>query len=65
MRGIRVEMMGIRGIRLGMRGTGSGNEGNKVENLRIGVELMNYNCGEGQKLKEMCVFIRHSFDTLV
>ena len=44
MRGIRVGMMGIRGIRVGMRGTGSGNEGNKVEDFRIGVELMNYNC---------------------
>ena len=44
MRGIRVGMMGIRGIRVGMRGTGSGNEGNKVEDFRIGVELMKYNC---------------------
>ena len=26
-----------------------GNEGNKGENLRIGLELLNYNCGEGQK----------------
>ena len=38
--------MGKRGIRGGMRGTGGGNKG---DNLRVGVELMNYNCGEGQK----------------
>ena len=41
--------MGKRGIRGGMRGTGGGNEGNKGDNLRVGVELMNHNCGEGQK----------------
>ena len=28
-------------------GNQGGNEGNRGENLRIGVELMNYNCGEG------------------
>ena len=42
MMGIRVGMMGIRvgmmGISVGMWGTGGGNEGNKGENLRIGVE---------------------------
>ena len=32
-----------------MRETGGGNEGNKGENLRIEVELTNYNCGEGEK----------------
>ena len=42
MRGIKVGMMGI-------RETGCANEGNKGENLRIGMELMDYNCGEGQK----------------
>ena len=54
MRGNRVGMMGMRGITVGMRGTGvgmreigSGNEGNQGENLRIGVELINWNCGEG------------------
>ena len=35
MMGIRVGMMGIS---VGMWGTGGGNEGNKGENLRIGVE---------------------------
>ena len=47
--GIRVGMRGIRGGMMGKRGTGGGNEGNKGDNLRVGVELMNYNCGEGQK----------------
>ena len=28
-------------------GNQGGNEGNQCENLSIGVELMNYNCGEG------------------
>ena len=28
-------------------GNQGGNEGNRGENLRIGVGLMNYNCGEG------------------
>ena len=53
---IRVGMMGIRvviqrmwGMRVEMRETGGGNEGNKGENLRIEVELTNYNCGEGEK----------------
>ena len=36
--------------------TGYGNERNKGENLRIGVELMNYNCGEGQETR-ICVFL--------
>ena len=31
-----------------------GNEGNKGENHRIGVELMNYNCGDGQETRN-CV----------
>ena len=37
-------MMGISGIRvgmMGMRGIGARNEGNQGENLRIGVGLMN------------------------
>ena len=45
-------MRGMRGIKVGMMGmreTGCKNEGNKGENLHIGVELMHYNCGEGQK----------------
>ena len=48
MRGIRLGMMGMRGIRMGMRGIGVGmrriggrNEGNQGENLRIGVGWMN------------------------
>ena len=41
--------MGMRGIRVGMQGTVGGNEENTGQNLRIGVELRNYNCGEGQK----------------
>ena len=44
MRGIRVEMLGIRvrtqGIEVGMRGIGGRNEGNQVENLHVGVELI-------------------------
>ena len=38
-----------------MGGGEGGNEGNKSENLRIEVELMNYNCGEGQETRN-CVF---------
>ena len=33
-----------------------GNDGNKGENLRIGVELMNYNYGEGQETRK-CVLL--------
>ena len=47
--GTRVEMRGMQEIRVGMRRTGSGNERNTGENLRIQVELKNYNCGEGQE----------------
>ena len=36
-----------------------GNERTKGENLRIGVELMNYKCGEGQKTKN-CAFFENS-----
>ena len=61
--GIRIGMMGMRvvmqkmlGIRVGMWGTGGGNEENKGENLCIGVELTNYNCGEGQEIRN-CVFL--------
>ena len=36
-------------IRVEMRGTGGGNEVNKDEILCKGVELMNYNCVEGQE----------------
>ena len=46
--------MAMRGIRVGIRGNQGGNEGNHVGiawnqggNLHIGVELMNYNFGEG------------------
>ena len=49
MMGIRVGMQGMRGMRVEMRETEGGNEGNKGENLRIEVELTNYNCGEGEK----------------
>ena len=60
MRGIRVAMMGIRmgmwGIGVGMRRSVVRNEGNKSENLCIGVELMNYNSGEGQETRN-CVFL--------
>ena len=45
--------MAMRGIRVVIRGNQGGNEGNHVGNawnqggnLRIGVELMNYNFGE-------------------
>ena len=58
MRRIRVGMMEIRvgmiGIRVGMRGTAGGNEANKSEKLCIGVQLMNYNCREGQEIRD-CV----------
>ena len=43
MQGIRV---GMWGIAMGMRGIGGWNKENHVENLRIGVEMMNKNCGE-------------------
>ena len=63
MQGIRIGMMGMRvgmrkmlGVRVGMWGTGGGNEENKGENLCIGVELTNYNCGEGQETRN-CVFL--------
>ena len=32
----------------------SGNVGNKGGNLRIGLELMNHNCGEGQEICVSC-----------
>ena len=35
------------------------NEGNKGENLRIGVELINYNRGEGQETRN-CTFCENS-----
>ena len=58
MMGIRVGMWGIRvgmmGISVGMWGTGGGNEGNKGENLRIGVELMNYKWRETRN-KKLCI----------
>ena len=41
------EMMGMPGIRVGMREIGVRNEGNQGENLGIGVEVMNQNCGVG------------------
>ena len=41
--------VGMRLIRVEIQGTEGGNEENKGENLHIGVELLNYNCGEGQK----------------
>ena len=37
-----------------MRGTAGGNEANKSEKLCIGVQLMNYNCREGQEIRD-CV----------
>ena len=40
----------------GMQRTRGGNEGNKGENLRIGVELINYNCGKEQQTRN-CVFL--------
>ena len=36
-----------------------GNDRNKGENLRIGAELMNFKCGEGQKIKN-CAFFENS-----
>ena len=69
MMGIRVGMMGIRvgmmGISVVMWGTGGGNEGNKGENLRIGVELMNYKWRgtRNKKLRVSCYSVnvqRHS-----
>ena len=51
MHGIRVGMRGIavgmREIRVGMQGIGGRNAGNQGVNLRIGVEFMNKNWGEG------------------
>ena len=44
----------MRGFRAGIRETGGGNEGNNSENLRIGVELMNYDSREGQETRN-CV----------
>ena len=41
--------MRMQGIRVGMWGIGGVNKGNHGENLRIGVEMMNKKCGEGQK----------------
>ena len=59
-RGINVGMMGIvvgmQGIRVGMQRTWGGNEGNKSENLRIGVQLINYNCRKEQQTRN-CVFL--------
>ena len=49
--------VGIEDIGVGMGVIGCGNEGNKGENLRIGVEMMNKKCGEGLKKKEMSTFI--------
>ena len=49
---------GIQGENAGNAGNQGGNEGNKGENLRIGVKLTNYNCGEGEKQKERCAFIK-------
>ena len=39
--GLRRIRVGMQGIGVGMRGIGGRNEGNQVENLRIGVELIN------------------------
>ena len=54
MRGIRVGIMrmqgvrvGMRGIAVGMQGIGGRNVGNQGVNLRIGVEFMIKNWGEG------------------
>ena len=56
MRGIRVGMVGMQGIRVGKRiigremwGIGSRDERNQGENLRIEVEVVNQDCGKGQK----------------
>ena len=38
----------------GNMGNQGGNVGNKGGNLRIGLELMNYNCGEGQEICVSC-----------
>ena len=43
-------------IRVRMWGNGGGNEKKKGENLCIVVELMEYNCGEGQETRN-CVFL--------
>ena len=40
---------GIVGNQGGNAGNQGGSDGNKGENLRIGAEFTNYNCGEGQK----------------
>ena len=48
-RGIRVGMMEMWGTMVEMLGTGGRNERNKGKNLRLGVELINYNYGERQK----------------
>ena len=42
-------MMRMQGIKVGMWGIRGVNKGNHGENLRIGVEMMNKKCGEGQK----------------
>ena len=54
MRGIRLGVIGMRGIRVKMRRigvemwrAGGENEGNRDKNLRKVVEARNYNCGEG------------------
>ena len=39
--GLRRIRVGMQGIGVGRRGIGGRNEGNQVENLRIGVELIN------------------------
>ena len=39
-----------------MQRTGGENEGNESENLRIRVELRNYNCEDGQETRN-CVFL--------
>ena len=57
MQGIRVGMREMWGIRVGMRGSRGGNEGNKGENHCIGVELMNYNCGEGQETRNLVFLV--------
>ena len=63
MRGVRVEMMGMRGIRVGMQGIGvgmgwigGGTEGNQGGNLRIGVELMNYNWRGIKINRNVCIY---------
>ena len=54
---------GNQGENAGNAGDQGGNEGNKGKNLLIGVQLINYNCGEEQKWKEICE--KYSFDSLV